>query len=429
MKPPSFAAAAALLSATLSLVLPAEAIALAESGERDDLRLMREQILALQDRVEAQERRIEDQQDRLREAGLDERGSASGLSTFLLQTDFRGWVATSYFWNFNNPRGQRSGANGPFSNPFHADHNSFQLDEAWLVMDRAATRESPAGFHIELAFGATSSTIQGSGANGNANDLWVPAAHVSYRTPWGPTLTAGKFVTPIGYEKAGAPNSVHVTRGFAFTLFQPLSQTGVLASQRFDNGLDYTLGVVNGFRNEQPNFDDEVGALAQVGWANDRVSVHATGFYTEAIDGRNGAFWLADVVAELTPSDRLLFWLNLDYRNEEQANQNPWAVAAAAGARFGVTDDLGIGGRVEYAHFDDEDTATFTDANGAVRPLDGDLWSFTGTLDYALTEELVARLEAKYEKGQNGLGASYRDGRSGTAGDLILLGSQLYYQF
>jgi hypothetical protein len=401
----------------------------------DEMREMRELVLELQDRVEAQQRRIDAHEETLRASGLDERGPASGLGSFLERTDFSGWVSASYFWNFNNPRKPSAGGNGPFSNPFHADHNSFQFDEAWFVMDRAATEESPGGFHFEIVYGATATAFSnienGSPDSGNlnGNDLWIPAANVSFRTPWGPTVTAGKFATTIGYEVAGAPNNVNVTRGFTYNLFQPISHTGVLVAQDFDNGFTYSLGVVNGFGTEQPNSNDSLGALWQLGWANDSLSLLVNGFYTDQLEGEGRDHWVLDGVAELTPGDDTVFWLNFDYINTDQDNENPWGVGVAVGGRVGIRENLGVGGRVEYAHFDDEGVATFTDGSGNVRAFDGDLWSFTGTLDYALTDELTGKVEAKYEKGHNGLGSSYKDGSGSHSDDAVFVGTQLYYEF
>ena len=147
----------------------------AATDYQDEMREVRELVLQLQDQIEAQQEQINDQQGVIREAGLeDERGSASAISSFLESTDFSGWVAASYFYNVNNPKSPNAGGNGPFSNPFHADHNSFQFDEAWFIMDRAPTEESPAGFHFEILYGATASAIQSSsGAHGSGNDLWI----------------------------------------------------------------------------------------------------------------------------------------------------------------------------------------------------------------------------------------------------------------
>ena len=394
------------------------------------MREVRELVLKLQDQIDAQQQQLDQQRDRLREAGLeDRRGSASGLSSFLETTDFRGWLATSYFYNFNDPRNPSAGGNGPFSNPFHPDHNSFQFDEAWFVIDRPATQASPAGFHVEIVYGATSSVMQGGSAHLSGDDLWIRAANVSYRTPWGPTLTAGKFATSIGYEVAGAPNNVNITRGFTYHLFQPISHTGVTLSQSFDNGATYSLGVVNGFGTEQPDSNVDKGWLWQLGWRNDASAVLFGGFYTNELEGDGRDRTLLDLVTELRPTDDVLMWLNFDYLNTRQDGENPWGVGLSLGGRLAVSQDFGVGTRVEYAHFDAEGVATTTDGSGRVRFLDGDLWSLTGTLDYAFNDDLTGKVEVKYEKGANGLGASYKDGSSGSSDDAVLVGTQLYYQF
>ena len=208
-------------------------IATAASGAdyQDDMREMRELVMKLQDQVQSQQQQIDVQQTVMVDAGLeDERGSKSTLSSFLESTDFSGWVATSYFYNTNDPSRNGSAssnpnaAESPFSNPFHPDHNTFQLDEAWFSMERAATSESPAGFAIDLVYGATAGVI--SSGSPTSNDIWVGQANVSYMTPWEQTVTAGKFYTTIGYEAAGAPNNVNITRGFMYNLAQPISHIG-----------------------------------------------------------------------------------------------------------------------------------------------------------------------------------------------------------
>jgi hypothetical protein len=278
-------------------------------------------------------------------------------------------------------------------------------------------------------YGATASTIQGGSAHLNGNDFWIPSANVSYMAPWGQTLTAGKFATTIGYEVAGAPSNVNITRGFTYNLFQPIDHTGVLLSQDFDSGFTYTLGVVNGFGNQQPDSNIDKGMLWQLGWGNDTATVLFNGFYTNEVEGDGRDKFVLDLVTELTPTDNLLLWLNVDYLNTSQDNKNPWGVGVSVGGRVGLTDDLGIGTRVEYAHFDDKGVAVYVDGNGNTRALDGDLWSFTGTIDYALTDNLTWKIEGKYEKARSGMGGSYRDGDAGVSGDATFLGTQLYYEF
>jgi hypothetical protein len=397
---------------------------------QDDMKEMREMVLKLQDQLEAQQSQLDQQEGVIREAGLEEeRGTASELSSFLESTDFSGWVSASYFYNFNNPRQPSAGANATFDNPFHADHNSFQFDEAWFTIDRGATEEMPAGFHFEAVYGATATAFVP--GHGGGNDLWIPAANVSYLTPWGQTVTAGKFGTTIGYEVAGAPSNVNITRGITYNLFQPVSHLGATLSQDFDSGMTYTVGIVNGFGTNQPDANGGKGFLWQVGWGNDMVTLLFNGIIEENTAGPGHEQVVLDFVAEMTPADNVLLWTNLDYimTNRDGSSNgrgDASGVGISVGGRVGVTDDMGIGARGEYAAFDQGSSQ-----NGA---LDDDIWTITGTLDYALTENLSWKGEVKYE-GANGSNEIFPKGRnsSGRASkdvdDAVFVGTQLYYEF
>ena len=442
----------------LSLLAAVAMVATTANAEsQDELREMRELVLQLQDQLQSQQKQINEQQTVMEEAGIEdierERGAFSSLSSFLENTEFSGWVAASYFWNFNKPNnGRQEGGNSTLSNPFHADHNTFQFDEAWFVMSKEATEEDPAGFHFEITYGATATALAEAGniargtpgttvGNQNGNDLWVNQANVSYMTPWGQTVTAGKFGTLIGYEIAGAANNVNITRGFAYNQFQPFSQTGILVGQDFDSGFTYTVGAVNGISNEQ--FDTNAGKafMWQVGWGNDTFTALFNGLYDHESEASatNDDALILDVVLELTPSDNLLFWANYDYFSVDNGGtggtpgpREPDAHALALGGRVGLTDDFGIGGRFEFAHLD-ADTGSGGGAD------DGQIYSYTFTTDYALTDNLVWKVEYKYEMANNDPGAFFgvgatdqlfaHGGSGGVRDDVHYLGTQIYYQF
>ncbi len=398
---------------------------------QDEMREMREMVLKLQDQIESQQEQIDEQQGVIKEAGIeDERGSSSGLSSFLESTDFSGWVAASYFWNFNNPRKPNAGTNNTYSNPFHPDHNSFQFDEAWFIMDRAPTEESPAGYHFEMTYGATATALAEtcniargpctSTGNQNGNDIWVVSANVSYLTPWDQTITAGKFGTLIGYEVAGAPNNVNITRGFMYTNFQPFSQTGVLVGQDFDNGFTMTVGAVNGLSNQQFDTNMSKGVMWQAGWGNDSMTFLFNGMYDSDLEGEGDELVILDAVVEMTPTDSLLLWFNYDYFYVDDIGGVDFTTNGfALGGRHALTDDLGMGARFEYAHLEN---AFGSDDNG-------DLYSWTSTLDYALTENLTWKVEYKYEASDD-LADAYPKGNGGKlADDSHYLGTQIYYEF
>lgn len=416
-----------LLVAAAGVAMVATSVSAAE-GQQDELREMREMVLKLQDQIDAQQRQINQQQGVIKEAGIEEeRGSSSALSSFLESTDFSGWVAASYFWNTNNPRKPNAGTNATISNPFHPDSNSFQFDEAWFVIDREATEESPAGFHFEMTYGATATALsevpnvnRGGNGNANGNDIWVVQANVSYMTPWGQTVTAGKFGTLIGYEVAGAPNNVNITRGFMYNNFQPFSQTGILVGQDFDNGFTYTLGAVNGLGNEQFDTNMSKGFEWQVGWGNDSMTLLFNGMYDSDLEGDGDDLYILDAVFEWTPSDNVLLWANYDYFFVDDLGGVDFkANGISLGGRVGITDAAGLGGRFEYAHLNN--------VNGGSD--NGDLYSFTITGDYALTDNLTWKVEYKYEKSSD-IDDAFPKGNSGKlSDDAGYIGTQLYYAF
>ena len=409
-------------------------VATAASGAdyQSDMREMRELVMELQDQVQAQQQQIDTQQTVMQDAGLeDERGSSSKLSSFLESTDFSGWVAASYFYNTNNPGSSHAGpaVESPFSNPFHPEHNTFQFDEAWFSMERAATSESPAGFAIDLVYGATAGVNNGSGGGGNvdSNEIWVGQANVSYMTPWGPSVTAGKFYTTIGYEVAGAPSNVNITRGFMYNLAQPISHIGATVSQDLDSGLTYTFGIVNGFSEEQPDTNHGKGFLWQLGWGNDEATALFNGYYAEKsedfllVGATFDDHYVLDLVVEWTPADDLLLWADLTHATAEVANggAEPTISGIALGGRMGVTDRLGLGGRFEYAKVD-------LDIGGDD---ESDLWSVTGTSDFALTDNLTWKLEAKWETANDAFDNAYAESGANNEDYAVYLGTQIYYEF
>jgi hypothetical protein len=76
-------------------------------------------------------------------------------------------------------------------------------------------------------------------------------------------------------------------------------------------------------------------------------------------------------------------------------NQDAWGVAAAG--RYAITERLGLALRGEYVY--DRDGLFLT--GGVAPPLGADeseIWSLTGTLDFALTDHMTVRAEVRYDR-------------------------------
>jgi hypothetical protein len=417
-------------------------IAATASGEglEKEVGELRDLVLELQDQVRTQQEEIAAQRSAPEETSPGEsRASSSALSSFLEKTEFEGWVAASYFYNFNKPDDQHEG-NDAIGNPFHANHNAFQFDEAWFAVDNAATAESPAGFHFEITYGATggafsnlinshsSSVDDPSTGNNDGNDLWIPAAYVEYKTPIGPSITAGKFATTIGYEVAGAPLNVNITRGFVYNLLQPIDHIGVKVSNEYDSGLSWAVAAVNGFGSDQPEMNDDKGFLWSLGYGTDMFSASFNGI---VLDPDDDTTYVLDLVLEANPADQVLVWLNFDYVKREVGGDEPWSSGVAVGSRFAISDNAGVGARFEYGRAEDDGSGEYTmdsptpDGGG-----DGDLNLYSATLtgDWALTRNLTWKLEVQWQAAR-GDGDALFQKKNHQRENQFLFGTQLYYAF
>ena len=423
------------IGASVAVVAFAAAPAGAANDVDVELKQMRELVLQLQDQVENQQVEIEEQSEVLRDAGLEDRSSASRLSSFLESTDFSGTVAASYFYNTNNPlldegslrtppdpTGVKTGftGNATVSNPFHPDHNSIQLDQVWLSMSRWASDESPVGFGIDLVYGRLGS-INGTGTTGG-NGFWLNQGYIEYMPMSGWTVTAGKFATHIGYEVPGAGNNPNITRGFTYSLLQPISQVGAKMAGDV-GGISVMLGVVNGFGENQPDFDTNKDIIWQAGWANDTLTVLFNGEWGDAGGIGDNSRLTLDGIVEFAPSDGLTTWLNVTWQDVEVAGIESDALGINIGGQLDLGDRMDVAARFEWGTFD----ALFGGP-------DTDLWSITGTFDYLLVEGLTMRTELQYTAADaDGPSAGSDifpdDSTSGVTDGQFLIGVQLVYAF
>jgi len=422
------------IGASVAVVAFAAAPAGAANDVDVELKQMRELVLQLQDQVENQQVEIEEQSEVLRDAGLEDRSSASRLSSFLESTDFSGTVAASYFYNTNNPLsgngtpGGKTGAGGnaTVGNAFHPDHNSIQLDQVWLSMSRSASDESPVGFGIDMVYGALGSINGYADTAGllatGGNGFWLNQGYIEYMPMSGWTVTAGKFATHIGYEVPGAGNNPNITRGFTYSLLQPISQVGAKMAGDV-GGISVMLGVVNGFGENQPDFDTNKDIIWQAGWANDTLTVLFNGEWGDAGGIGDNSRLTLDGIVEFAPSDGLTTWLNVTWQDVEVAGIESDALGINIGGQLDLGDRMDVAARFEWGTFD----ALFGGP-------DTDLWSITGTFDYLLVEGLTMRTELQYTAADaDGPSAGSDifpdDSTSGVTDGQFLIGVQLVYAF
>ena len=461
-----------ILVAAAATLLVAPQFAMADDIE-DQLRLMDErmgqlesQLQATQDELEASKTTVAAQQDLIEKAGL-EREAQSGLSAFLSQTQFDGFVAASYTYNFNSPdvtrqykyagelggtigsnyadwHGINTGALG-LTAPLHPNNNTFQVDQVWFGMRKPATAESRGGWAVDLVWGVGADNI---GTPASVNDFWggpgdnhaaefatgdMPhlfQAYVEWLAPMGDILIkAGRFQTLIGAEVFRQDSNFNITRGLLWAV-QPDNHTGLTIGSDYDNGMTWTVGITNSYSATMADTDHEKTFIGQLGYRAETFSVLLNGLYGGNPSDLSFGMWcqgtdawgwcegsdadsiaLLDLVATWDPTESVSAWINFDYYWFNNAGQqfgfpgydfdkmNMYGISSAV--RWGFTDRAGVAMRFEWLRAEGH-PYSFWDENGGPDCCvswgqDADLFSLTGTLDYALTDNLTVKAEARYD--------------------------------
>jgi opacity protein-like surface antigen len=420
---------AGAVAALLFVALPA----VASQDVQSELAEVRELVKGLQQEVEAQQEQLAHQGELLEDAQAvvqrtqQEQDALSGLSKFLEAVEFDGNVAGSYIWNANRPDADRSaggignntGNSGAFY-PYHPDHNSFQLDHVWFGMGKPATEESRGGFRFDLAFGQTASSMQTTfggwrrafGADA-ASEIYVAQAYVEYLAPLGEAskVTFGKFAALTGVESLDSTKNFHITHSNLYNLLQPIDHVGVMASAQA-GPLELIFGYVNTHANRlvntwlgngiggNPDDNSEKSYIGGLNFAQDNFEVRSTVLYgADSVGGaftQNGEkYGVVDVVMTMDPSDQLSLWVNGDYAWVQGRRMAGYGIGA--GARVAVSDRMGVALRGEYLKDKEGNnlSALFLISPGGTS---SEIYQITGTADYTLVENLVLRLEGRWDQ-------------------------------
>ncbi|HEY8153065.1 MAG TPA: outer membrane beta-barrel protein [Myxococcota bacterium] len=413
-------------------------------------------LQATNDELETSKEKVEQQQELIEKAGIDEaRGADSGSPAleFLQAIEMDGFIASSWNYNFNvlsskdvtqvgvpsdddefgsfapsTAFGENGGRLGLVA-PGHTNSNSFQLDQLWFGIGKPATMESNAGFRADIVWGALADANRegtsftafeddagdfdngtfASSDNGTGDLPHIFQAYAEYLAPVGEngiSFKGGRFATLIGAESFRQDANFNITRGIGWAL-QPVNHTGLLVSGKCSKcGLDWAIGAVNGYSDTMSDRDNAKGVIGGLKWSGEKVSL-ATNVYWGGDVGdftptalqsttdfgvahNSDSVGVLDAILTWNPSDRLSTWVNVDYYfvhdnpgNGVSNSSNIYTGSVAS--RYAITDATGIALRGEYQWWASEYDAQH-------------LWSLTGTIDHALTENLIVKLEARYDR-------------------------------
>ena len=436
-----------VVTAVASIVLTA-GVATADQVQ-EQLRLMEQRMAEMEDRLQATsdelshaQATVDQQQGLLSDAGLyEDEGLRSGVGSFFDMVDVSGVAAASYNHRLikanDSVGGNPNGAGGQlFKNP---NANTFQVDQIWLTMDKAPTEESRGGFHVEFATG-TSSASQGS-TNQNSGQPYLYSGYVSYLAPVGNGVQVdlGRLGTVLGAEVVQTNGNWNITQGAVFGL-QPVTYNGASLSTALTDEISVVAGVVNDvYSDTDISADNEKAFFGQVSYAGDSFGLNVGAIGGSADAGECGVgpaaagarnnecnVSIVDVVLSADPTDDLSVWFNYDWKHVSGSNSDGHGdTHGISGAgRLALSDDMGFAARVEYIV--EEDTVS-----GVAGADDSELLTLTGTIDKALAESLVGRLELRYDTrlDDNDGGFAANGDADGTNNDALVALVQMYYEF
>jgi len=422
----------------------------AEQNEETDARVAQalDRMERLEKSVDETEARAVAQEEQIREAAQGEqRPGRNGLSAYLEATEISAWMATSYNVNFRNPdkttdtsgglpaalNGTAGATNqgasrdplfqalyGTAFNPFHPESNTFQLDQAWIGIDKAPTEQTRAGYRLDLAAGmANNGAAAGYG-------IGVYSASVSYLVPLleGFMIEGGLLTSAHGAEVVQTVGNFNVSRGIVFRML-PVTNLGVTGTLDLGGGLTAMLGVQNNSSSlDGPTDSNNNKALtSRVNYSADKFSLGAGVNWGKNEAGSGADHLLFNTVASIDPTDHLSAYIDYTLNIRDVGGTRFALHGMAVAARLALRDTTGIALRGEVGVLGDPDA-----------PFNDTLWTVTTTIDHALTDDLKSLIEIRYDGVSDGLAGAgggfwNESGTAATENGQVLFIAQLVYEF
>jgi hypothetical protein len=292
-----------------------------------------------------------------------------------------------------------------------------------LVVSKEA---EPVGFEIKLDFFSTATALNAQPTVGTtADDIEIQAANIIYAMDVGNglTLVAGKMDTVVGHDKVESTKNANLTHGLIYGVL-PKTHVGVRGLYPLMDNVTVALGVNNGSDqdaddNHGKSIEAMVSYLPLEELAIDVAILYGpegapagAGIGAEA----NKAFALS-VVSTYDVTEEASIFGELAYIAGEATTgtEDTKVVGIGVGGTYDITDVYSAALRYEYLE---------TDVAGSTEYQ----WEITITGQAKLTEDLLLRLEFRYDKSSDEEGFA-DDSDEGTDDTQAVIGAQLLYTF
>lgn len=319
--------------------------------------------------------------------------------------DLHAYADVYYAYNFNRPTTGTSFIPGTGTTAKRA--NEFSLNLAAIDL---GLKPEPVGFRLIVNYGSAADILHAGEPTGTGigPEVWrfVQQASISGRIPIGRGLLVEGGIMPChaGFEVFASKDNWNYTRSWMADL-SPYYQAGVRASYAFTDRWSAQLHVLNGWQIIGEN--NEAKTLGtQIAWATERVTISWNTLAGPELPNDN-AHWrlFSDVVVAVRP----LEWLHLGAIWDIAHQQRPAASGAywtgAAGyVRVIPRKWLAWALRGEYFH----------DPDAGISGASQDLTEGTATIELRPHDNLILKLESRYDHSTGAVFTSRRLAADGT---------------
>ena len=334
------------------------------------------------------------------------------VKTALSSTTLSGSIDTSVMWN------PGTGNNVVPGFAFNSGkQDGFNVNAVMLNLERPLDEANwAAGYKVQLAMGPDASLVS-QGTDSGWDSAYLKQAYVVLRAPLGNGLDfkVGRFDTILGYEVFESQNDPNYTRSYGYTI-EPTQHTGVLVSYRFNDILSVSGGMANtsttGTINQRNSGAESqktyMGSLS-ITAPDDAGFLAGSTLYGGVIgglpagslyggDANDTPIWLYVGGTMATGVEGLRLGVCYDY-NGRSGDDNPannyYANAFAGYLSYTLTEKTTVHARMEYATFSQN---VLSNSSG----LASKVFALTGTVQYDLWQNVLSRLEARWDTAADG---------------------------
>ena len=318
--------------------------------------------------------------------------AADSVPNFFRDIQANAFVSFGYISNLNMPQDQKNGLRY-----FDSDANTFSLDAAELVVQKAVAKAGDAGFRVDLVAGSAIPKAQATGLSiGTGADL--QQAFISYIAPVGNglRLDVGKFITHMGYEVIEGYDAYNdnYSRSLLFNYAIPFTHTGVKVSYPISSKVSVMGMIANGWDNAiDNNASKSIGAQLVI------LPVAPVALYVNYVGGpenpddNHSIRHVLDLVGTFKVSDALSLGVNADFGTEDgtstvtPGDDAKWS-GVAGYAKISTKSPFSLGLRAE----------TFKDEGGTrlgLGKVQANEFTITPTLKFG--SNFVVRAEGRYD--------------------------------